>query len=206
MNRKQICAALFAAAALMGLSACGKPEEKQAQGNSPVVEAPVANTMIGPQGAAGISSAIPMTEEAVRAAAPNFSVASVEDQVDGDPFISITLSLGDDEVFRVYPSADRTEVHSVSTRSSRAHSPDGESVGVSLFRDAAPDGVIFCITDFAIIHENGFSCSTDASGAFWRTYRLPDGYDGPSAPFDAIDPDVSAEAMLVEMKWMEPGT
>ncbi len=197
-------AALIAAGALLGLAACGKPEEKPAEQSTPAEEAPAADISIGPNGAAGIMAAIPMTLEAVRAAAPLYSVAEVDDAVEGDPFKAITLSLGNEEVFRLYPSADRTELHSIATHSAQARSPEGEVIGTSLFRNAHPDGVVFCITDFDIIHEQGFSCSTGASGRFWRTYRLPDGYDGPTGPFDAIDPDVASEAMLVEMKWITP--
>jgi hypothetical protein len=35
---------------------------------------------------------------------------------------------------------------------------------------------------------------------------LPDGYDGPSDPFDAIDPDVLHDATLAEMRWIAPRT
>lgn len=195
----------FAALAVLAmLTACGQqaPQTPSEAPHVPVMDAPEANIIIGPSSAAGISSAIPMTLEAVREAAPNFDVAQVQDEIEGEPFIAITLSLSGEEAFRLYPSADGAVVHSIATHSSRARSPEGEIIGQSLFRNAHPEGVVFCVTDFAVIHETGFSCSTSAEGAFWRTYRLPDGYDGPSAPFDAIDPDVAAEAMLVEMKWM----
>ena len=32
----------------------------------------------------------------------------------------------------------------------------------------------------------------------------PEGYDGPSEPFDAIDPDVLHDSTLVEMRWVAP--
>ncbi len=50
----------------------------------------------------------------------------------------------------------------------------------------------------------GFACATAADATFWRVYRLPDGYDGPSDPFDAIDPDVLHDATLAEMRWIAP--
>lgn len=204
MKSLNTLAALLAACALLGLAACGKPDEKPSEQTAPVVDAPTADTSIGPNGAAGIRAAIPLTLAAVHAAAPLFIAAEVDDQVDGEAFKAITLSLGGEEVFRLYPSADRRELHSIETHSSQARSPDGEVVGTALFRNAHPEGVVFCITDFDVIHEQGFSCSTGESGRFWRTYRLPEGYDGPTGPFDAIDPDVSSEAMLVEMKWITP--
>jgi hypothetical protein len=204
MGKLKALAALLAAGALLGLAACGKHEEKPPEQNSVAEEAPTADTEIGPNGAAGINSALPMTLEAVRAAAPLYIAGETDDQIDGAHFKAITLSLGDEEVFRLYPTADGLKLHAIATHSTQARSPDGEVIGTSLFRNAAPEGVVYCITDFDIIHEHGFSCSTGPDGKFWRTYRLPEGYDGPSGPFDAIDPDVAPESMLVEMKWTAP--
>lgn len=179
------------------LAACG-PQLENAGEQSSAVEEP--NYTIGPDGAAGISAALPMDENAVRAAAPDFTVASAPDQVEGDAFTAITLSAGGEEVFRIYPTADRGRVHSVSTRSSQARGPMQDIVGVTLFGVAPLEEVTFCHTELA--HAASFACSTAPDANFWRVYRLPEGYEGPSDPFDAIDPDVLHDATLVEMRWI----
>jgi hypothetical protein len=189
---------LFAA-----LAACGQPQEKEKQGAFPVIEAPSAPTSIGADGAAGIASALPMTLEAVRAAAPHFIVAEEQDQIEGEPFTAITLSAGDEEVFRVYPTADGQRIHSITTRSSQARGPTEDIVGQTLFGVAPPDQVAFCRSEF-VDGAAGFACSTAEDGRFWRVYSLPENYDGPSEPFDAIDPDVLHDATLAEMRWIAP--
>jgi hypothetical protein len=194
--RFAVCA--LAALALVG---CGQGEPKQ--GDPPVIEAPTADTSIGPNSAAGISAALPMTVDAVRAAAPHFIVAEVDDQVEGDPFKAITLSDGDEEVFRIYPTPDRAHIHAITTRSTQARGPMSEVVGQTLFGVAPMDDVAFCLSQ-SVDGAAGFACSTAADGRFWRVYRVPEGYDGPSDPFDAIDPDVLHDSTLVEMRWIAP--
>lgn len=190
-------------AAAMVLAACGQQGEQKADEVFPVVAAPNYDSSIGPSGAAGINHRLPMSMDAIRAAAPNYIVAQVEDQVEGDPFTAITLSAGDEEVFRVLPSADGAYVHSVVTRSSQARGPEQDIVGVATFAMAPPDQVRFCGSEI-VDGAAGFACSTAADGRFWRVYQTPEGYDGPSEPFDAIDPDVLHDSTLVEMRWVAP--
>jgi hypothetical protein len=183
------------------LAACGRREAPQEE--YPVVAAPVADTQIGFEAAAGISAALPMNIETIQAAAPNFIVAEVQDQVEGQPFTAITLSAGDEEVFRVYPTADGRTIHAIVTVSSQARGSNDEIVGQSKFALAPPEEVAFCTAEF-VEGAPGFACSTAADGRFWRVYRLPEAYDGPSDPFDAIDPDVLHDATLAEMRWIAP--
>jgi hypothetical protein len=189
-----------AALAVFVLAACGQQEKQE---DFPVIEAPSAETRIGPEGAAGIATALPMNAEAIRGAAPEFIVASVQDQVDGEPFTAITLSAGDEEVFRLLPTADGARIHAIVTRSSQARGPTQDIVGSTLFGVAPPEQVPFCLAE-TVQGAPGFACSTDAAGRFWRVYRLPRSYDGPSEPFDAIDPDVLHDATLAEMRWIAP--
>jgi len=196
--RKVLVAVVIALAAL---SACGRRDAPQEE--YPVVEAAVADTSIGAGAAAGISDALPMTLDAVRAAAPAFIVAETPDQIEGDPFTAITLSLGDEEVFRVLPTADRTHIHAIVTHSAQARGPTQDIVGQSLFAAAPAEEVAFCNSEF-VEGAAGFACSTAEDGRFWRVYQVPEGYDGPSDPFDAIDPDVLHDSLLVEMRWIAP--
>jgi hypothetical protein len=182
------------------LAACGQQQEAQ---TPPVVEAPSANTAIGPDGAAGIGAALAMNVEAVRAAAANYIVAQVEDQVEGQPFTAITLSAGDEEVFRVLPTADGAHIHAIVTRSSQARGPTQDIVGRTLFGVAPPEQVPFCATEL-VQGAPGFACSTDAAGSFWRVYKLPEGADEASSSFDDIDPDLLHDSVLTEMRWIAP--
>ncbi len=163
----------------------------------------MADTHIGFDAAAGIDSALPMSIEVIQAATPNFVVAEVQDQVEGERFIAITLSAGDEEVFRLLPTADGGNIHSIVTVSTQARGPSDEIVGQTKFAEAPPEEVIFCGAEL-VEGMPGFACSSAADGRFWRVYRLPSEYDGPSDPFDAIDPDVLHDATLAEMRWIAP--
>lgn len=185
------------------LAACGQQAEQKQEEAFPVINAPEANSSIGPGGAAGIHSPLPMDPAAIRAAAPNFMVASVQDQIEGNPFTAITLSAGDEEVFRVFPTADGAHIHSIVTRSGQARGPEQDIVGVATFALAPADEVTFCAAE-QFDGSAGFACSTAEDGNFWRVYRVPEAYDGPSEPFDAIDPDVLHDSTLVEMRWVAP--
>jgi len=192
----------LAALAVLTLAACGQQQEAT-QEEFPVIEAPNYDANISAAGAAGISAALAMNVDAVRAAAPNYVVAEVEDHIEGQPSRSITLSAGDEEVFRVYPTADGARIHSIVTRSTQARGPTSDVVGRVKFAVAPPEQVVFCQAE-AFDGAGGFACSTAEDGSFWRVYRLPESYDGPSAPFDAIDPDVLHDATLAEMRWVAP--
>lgn len=185
------------------LTACGQPQQQQEPTPDayPASVAPNADTTIGPSGAAGISASLPMTLDAVRAAAPHYIAAEAQDQIEGEAFTAITLSAGDEEVFRINPTADRRRIHSIVTRSTQARGPAQEIVGTTLFGVAPPEQVEFCQSE-AVDGGAGFACSTEEAGVFWRVYKLPDGYDGPSDPFDSIDPDLLHDAVLVEMRWV----
>jgi hypothetical protein len=188
-------------ASALALAACGQGEQKQAE-TFPAIVAPNYDASIGPNGAAGITTALPMTIEAVRAAAPNYVVAEVQDQIEGDSFTAITLSAGDEEVFRVLPTADRAHIHAIVTTSSQARGPTADIIGSVKFAVAPPDQVPFCISQF-VDGAPGFACSTAADGTFWRVYRLPQGA-APAASFEEIEPDVLHDATLAEMRWIAP--
>ncbi len=187
------------------LAACQREPEQlpQTQDSAPVIEAPVLNTSIGPGGAAGISAALPLTLEAMRTAAPNFIVAKATGQIEGQSFRMITLSSGDEVVFDVLPTADGAHIHSITTQSLQARGPAEDIVGVSKFGAAPASENMFCLSEF-VDGGAGFACSTAADGVFWRVYKLPAGYDGPSEPFEGIDPDFALEATLAEMRWIAP--
>lgn len=194
----------LALALVFGLAACGQQAQQSGdkQEAFPVVQAPSANTQIGPSGAAGISNALPMTLAAVRAAAPEYIVAEVPDQVEGQAFTAIALSAGDEEVFRLYPTADGSHVHAISTKSSQARGPTSDIVGVTLFAVAPMEEVRFCVID-TVDGQPGFACSTAQDGRFWRVYRLPEGA-APAATFEEIEPDLLHESTLAEMRWIAP--
>ncbi|MEZ5956818.1 MAG: hypothetical protein R3C27_06370 [Hyphomonadaceae bacterium] len=190
------------AAAALALTACGQPQQRETSEAYPVVIASNYDANIGPASAAGISAALPMTVDAVRASAPNYIVAEVDDQIEGEAFRAITLSAGDEEVFRILPTADRARIHAIVTRSTQARSPAGEIVTQSKFAVAPPEEVTFCLAEY-VDGAPGFACSTAADGPFWRVYRLPDGAS-PADTFEEIEPDLLHDATLVEMRWIAP--
>lgn len=196
----------IAFALVLALAACGqstqapKQEEAPAATETPAVEADLS---IGFDGAAGINAALPMTIAAIQSAAPGFVVAETADEIEGHAFTAITLSADGAEQFRALPTHDAEYVHSIVTRSPAVRSSAGETVGVSTHAQAPRAETAFCGGEF-VDGAPGFGCSTSESGRFWRVYKLPSGYDGPSQPFDAIDPDYAERAVLTEMRWVAP--
>ncbi|MBP6690651.1 MAG: hypothetical protein KA153_11710 [Hyphomonadaceae bacterium] len=192
-------------AAALALAACGQDAQQQQQRETSEADALVATThetTIGPNGAGGISTAVAMNVDAVRSAAPNYVVAEVDDQVEGQAFKAITLSARNEEVFRILPAADNAHAHAIVTRSTQARSPAGEIVTQSKFGVAPPEEVTFCATEF-VDGAPGFACSTAQDGPFWRVYRLPEGA-GAAETFEDIEPDLLHDATLVEMRWIAP--
>ncbi|GAN00422.1 hypothetical protein U91I_04088 [alpha proteobacterium U9-1i] len=190
----------------LALAACGQSSEAPKQEEAPAIsEAPVveADLSIGFNGAAGINAALPMSVAALTAAAPGFAVAETPDQIEGHAFTAITLSANGAEQFRVLPTHDAAYVHSIVTRSPAVRSGAGETIGVSTYAQAPRAEVAFCGAE-PYQGAVAFGCSTSESGRFWRVYSLPAGYDGPSQPFDAIDPDFTERAVLTEMRWIAP--
>lgn len=191
----------------LAVAACGQQapgDAGEAQGVSATSAAAPAgpDRSIGPQGAGGVSTALPMNLAAISAAAPLFTATEVDDQVEGNAFTAITLSSGSEEVFRVSPTADRAHVHSIVTRSAQARGPAGEVIGQTRFGAAPPEQVTFCLAEF-VGADPGFSCSNAADGRFWRVYRLPEGAN--AAPtFEEIEPDLLHDSLLVEMRWIAP--
>jgi hypothetical protein len=193
----------LALAAAFALAACGQQQQAPAQDDAPVEAAASANNTIGPDGAAGISAALALDVAIVRAAAPSWVVTEIEGQIEGQPYKAITLSAGGEEVFRLLPTAEGGHIHAVVTASPQARGPMGEVVGQSLFGVAPPEQVPFCLVE-TIKGAQGFACSTNAAGTFWRVYTLPEAYDGPAGSFDEIEPDVLHDATLAEMRWIAP--
>ena len=190
-------------AAVLALGACGQQATQRETEEAQAVAASSAlDLSIGPGGAAGISSALPMSVEAVRAAAANYSVTEIEGQAEGDTYRAITLSAGGAEVFRLMPTTDATRVHGIVTTSPRARGPAGEVIGETLFGVAPPEQVAFCIAQI-VDAAPGFACSASEGGSFWRVYRLPEGA-APSVAFADIEPDLLHDSMLAEMRWIAP--
>lgn len=192
----------LAVLAALALAACGQEAQQETSEARVVAAASTFNTTIGADGAAGISSALAMNIDAVRAAAPSYTVAEAEDQVEGERFTAITLSAGDEEVFRINPTADLQRIHSIVTRSTQARSSAGEVVERSKFAVAPPEEVSFCAAE-VFDGSPGFACSTAENGRFWRVYRLPEGANAVES-FDEIEPDLLHDATLVEMRWVAP--
>lgn len=190
-------------ACAIALAACGQQSsEKADDAAQTVANAPNYDVNIGPSGAAGITTAVAMNVAAVQAVAPNYAVAEVDDQIEGNPFKAITLSAGNEEVFRILPTADRQHAHAIVTRSTQARSVAGEVVGTAKFAVAPPEQVTFCLAEF-VDGAPGFACSTAADGTFWRVYRLPEGAE-PAGTFEEIEPDLLHDATLAEMRWIAP--
>jgi hypothetical protein len=166
-------------------------------------EAPARNISIGAVGAAGISSAIPLTLTAVRDLALDYEVSETSGQGGGEASRVITLSAGDEVVFNLRPTPDGRYLHAIDTRSPRARGPARDVVGRSTFGEAPAAQVMYCASQ-AVDGHAGFACSNGQNGRFWRVYTLPDGYDGTIDPFEAIDPDMAIDAKLVEMRWIAP--
>jgi hypothetical protein len=192
--------ALLAAAAF-ALAACGQ----SAQQTPETPEAPVYDVRIGPEGAAGITTDLPMDLAAIQAAAPGYTAAEIQDQIGDYAFTAITLSADGEEIFRVYPARDGPFMHVISTTSNRARGPRDEVIGVTRYGDALPSDLAFCVSE-QINGGPGFACAQSREGGFYRVYSLPASYTGPTERFDAIEPEGLEGAVLAKMRWASPRT
>ena len=166
--------------------------------------APTANLTISKDEAAGITAPVPMTQQAVEAAAPGFYVTPHNLRAGANTLQTFVLSTDAGDMFRLYPTADGARVDAIAAISPQVHLPTDEHVTVSTYFQAPRPEVAYCEAR-TINAAAGFACSSDANGRLWRVYKLAANYDGPSAPFDAIDPDATIDATLVEMRWIAPG-
>jgi hypothetical protein len=164
-----------------------------------------ANLTISKDEAAGISAPMPMTEAAVTAAAPGFYVAARRVRAGANILETFVLSTDAGDMFRLYPSADGQRLDAIAAISPQVRLPTDEHVSVSTYYQAPRAEVAYCEARTIDNSAAGFACSSDANGRLWRVYKLSANYDGPSAPFDAIDPDAATDATLVEMRWIAPG-
>jgi len=180
------------------LAACGQPSQTK-QEEFPVVDAPAEpDYLIGPRGAAGIATALPMDIAAIEAAAPGYIVTQ------GDTPDTINMSLADEVVFRIQGDSDGSHIASISTASTQARGPFGEILnGATRLDVVAAAQQAYCQSE-TVQGAPGFACSTGEDGTFWRVFKLPNVYDGPSAPFSAIDPDMAYLSTLAEMRWIAP--
>src|SRR5262249_7043012 len=117
---------------------------------------------------------------------------------------TFVLSTDAGDMFRLYPTADGQRLDAIAAISPEVRLPTDEHITVSTYFQAPHAEVAYCEARM-IDNAAGFACSADAHGRLWRVYKLPARYDGPSAPFDAIDPDAATDATLVEMRWIAPG-
>ncbi len=200
MSRRAARTAL-AAIVLACLAACGPSTTSPGQTTTAT---PTANLTITKEEAAGISIAVPMTQEAVEAAAPGFYVAAHRVRAGANILQTFTLSTDAGDMFRLYPAADGQRLDAIAAISPEVRLPTDEHVTVSTYFQAPHAEIAYCEARM-IDNAAGFACSSDANGRLWRVYKLAASYDGPSAPFDAIDPDAATDATLVEMRWIAPG-
>jgi hypothetical protein len=143
-----------------------------------------------------------MDVNSIGRAARGYTVAEVQDQVEGVPFTKITLSRKSEVVFEILPTPDR-RIHAIVTKSPQTRGPAGEIVGRSSFGEAPFVEVMYCRT--AQRHEDfSFTCSNEQDGRFWRSYRLAATYRGRVEPFTAISPDAALAAILAQMMWAAP--
>ena len=191
-------------AMLLMLAACGQmPQSSTTSSTSTAAPSAEANLTINANGAAGITSALAMNYDAVSAATPGFDVAERVERVAGARLKVFALSANQVEIFRLYSTPDGSKLAYITARSPEARGPADETVSVATFFKAPHDDVAFCRSEDIQTHP-GFACARSADARLWRVYKLPADYDGPSEPFDAIDPDAQIDSTLVELRWLAP--
>jgi hypothetical protein len=180
------------------LAACGAPTDNDGPEEVPE-EAPQMSLVIGPQGAGGVSSALPLTLEAVSAAAIGYIVAEAEE---GGARV-ITLSNADGVVFTLRGTADGAHVGEIVSTSPAAVGPYGEVIGDSRLSRIGAVNQAFCKLEPAHPVAD-FSCSAGEDANFWRLFQLPSWYHDARSPFEAIHNDAKYDAVMIEMRWIAP--
>lgn len=158
------------------------------------------NFSIGPDGAVGISGALPMDMDAIRAAVGAYELGG-DTRADGSR--EITLWTGDvDPEFVIHSTPDGRFIREIVTTSGNAIGPHGERLG-AYYNDTPAAERAHCVSQ-AVENWHGFACSTGRDGRFWRVFRLADGEIGPTEPFSGIRAFDLENATLAEMRWIAP--
>lgn len=185
----------FAALLALGACATGEPTE-----HDETIDLSGYNLSIGPEGAAGISEALPMDMDVIGAAVTPYSLGG--DTFD-DGSREITLWTGDvDPEFVIRSTADGRFIREIVSSSGNAVGPHGERNGTHFFEIPAAERA-YCVSQ-PVEGWHGFACSTSVDGRFWRVFRLASGEIGPHEPFEAIRQFDLENASITEMRWIAP--
>jgi len=185
------------ALALLALGACATSEVTE---HDETIDLSGFNLTIGPDGAAGISEALPMDMEIIRAAVEPFMLGG-DTHPDGSR--EITLWTGDVfPEFVIYSTPDGRYIREIVASEGNVTGPYGERDGTNFFEIPAAERA-YCVAQ-PVDNWHGFRCSTGPDGRFWRVLRFADGEIGPTEPFEAIRQFDLENASITEMRWIAP--
>lgn len=179
------------------LSACATAEVTE---HDETIDLSGFNLTIGPDGAAGITEALPMDIGVIGAAVEPFSLGG-DTHPDGSR--EITLWTGDvDPEFVIYSTPDGRFIREIVASAGNVTGPHGETDGTHFF-DIPEAERAYCVSQ-PIDNWHGFRCSTGPDGRFWRVFRMADGEIGPHEPFEAITQFDLESSSITEMRWLAP--
>jgi hypothetical protein len=182
-------------AAILGVAAC-----------TPAVEKPPEPVLtIGPEGALGLSKALPFEEKAIAAAFPTLTVLPSTEEAEGARFNTFAVKNGDEIVLTLMPTPDGAKVLSARTRSPLVAGPRGEVIGQSLYVDAQVSDVASCRADM-FLGQPAIACAASEDARFWRVFLPGAALAIPQDPTteETIPPEARLNAVLVEMRWISP--
>jgi hypothetical protein len=185
--------------ALLALAACASAPGDETE-HDETIDLSGYNLTIGPDGAAGISEALPMDNEVIAATVAPFMLGG-DTHHDGSR--EVTLWTGDVvPEFVIYSTADGRFIREIVAREGNVKGPYGEGEGTNFYDIPIPERA-YCVSQ-PVDEWHGFSCSTGPDGRFWRVFRLAWGQIGPHEPFSAIRQVDLESASITEMRWIAP--
>jgi hypothetical protein len=183
--------------ALLMLSACATAELTE---HDEAIDLSGFNLTIGPNGAAGVTEALPMDMELIGAVVAPFSLGG-DTHPDGSR--EITLWTGDVvPEFVIHSTPDGRFIREIVASEGVVTGPYGETKGTNLFEIPAEERA-HCVSQ-PVDNWYGFRCSTGPDGRFWRVFVLPDGQIGPHEPFEAIRQSDLELSSITQMRWIAP--
>lgn len=189
--------AAILAAVLTMLGACAPKAEPPPPAPAPLT--------IGPEGAGGIKTALPFTQEAIAGAMAGLEVIPAAAAIEGSRFPTYAVKDATGEVvFTALPRADGSGLMAVHTKSPKVSGPAGEKSWEASFGDIPPADAAYC-ADELYDGQPGFACATAPDARFWRVYLLLISDSAPeAATFATAEPSARAGSPLVEMRWVAP--
>lgn len=164
---------------------------------------PRAALAIGPGGVGGLTAETVFARPALERAFPDHVVIADTGMTEGEAYPRFRIAAADAPdvaLLHILPTWDRAHVHMAIARDPSVTGPAGEVIGETRLADVPEAERVTCLEGLEEDAER-LICGRSEAADFYRVFAAPDGYDG---YFPAAGPEVKADGVLVEMRYLPP--